>query len=222
MILNDLLFSLGMTKRSVGADMTDLRMNIIIFTVGLAIFWGLKKILPSSVLNVKKEAKKSPALYVSQIFHAFLIGSLLVLKLFILGYVLNYVLHFFMNEGEDTIHFVEFIVTFVSLVVPTVLLGLICYPAVIKNKRFLPEVKTEAGSIFSTFVIFASFNVTLVYIGLLIHGLLAILINMPDVLGKGLTLDSGRMLLVGLIVACATLMIFVKKSWCRESFLKNG
>ncbi len=216
---NDLLEQIGFGGDAGGLwTMSNLRLEIILLLVGGYLLVIGKKFLPRSLFDTEKNEVKSPVLYTSHVFHLLSTGILILLDVFLLVYLTNWLLKFgFADQFETHESGLKFLMNFISIVVPTALLGVFLLPSYYGQKRIMPKIQSEACAIFHFVLLFVSGFVMLFTLAITLRECLMSLLAF----GSEISIGGLRIFLI-LLALSATIFFWTWKNiGGQKSFVKK-
>jgi hypothetical protein len=223
LFLNDLLTQLGFRTETIPQwPLHDLRIQIVIFLIGIYFVIIGRKFLPNSIFDTEKNETKSPTLYASHGVHFLGTGVLIGTEIILLAYLSDWLLQFIVAEQYE-IHEagLSFAVNFISAVLPTLFLGLFLLPSFQEKKRFFPKIKSETYSVFFLIVFFGTSLMSLSIFGILLRESLIGIFDNPEALGYPIHLDEARPLFIILILSFITAYGAWRKCGGKDAYVKK-
>ncbi len=209
--LSNALAQLGFREEDTFSwPMDNLRIQLVLLIIGGYLLIIGKSFLPASIFDTEKSESKSPLLYASHIFHTYGTGILIFLEAVLIGVLANFLLKYGLIEfGEVQENGLHFFVNFVSVLVPTMILGLFFLPSFHSKKRFYPKMKSEAVAIFELVLFFGAGLLFLFTFGVLFQNGLIALLDKPDILGEPIDKNETRDVLILFVIA----VVFIASIW---------
>ncbi len=197
-------------------SMPALRLQIVLILIGAKLVWVMKKYFKGTIFDTEKDEKKSPTLFVSQLFHIKLAGLFLGIGI-VLGYITgDFLLSLIPLADNKMGDFKDFVVNFFSLLIPYLLLFIVLCPSFMKKKRFMPQIKSPTYNILHTILMATVIAVGVIIIGLITHELLSDLIH-----GTNFSKNDIRIGLIGVLLSGGSFAILWQKCGGKKAFLKT-